>query len=94
MIGTVKIEAISKTYLTKQRKGIFKSEKRPVEALKSINLSVAPGEIFGLLGPNGAGKTTLIKILTTLLLPTSGQAWVNGYAITEAENQVHAQEVL
>ena len=90
MIGTVKIEAISKTYLTKQRKGIFKSEKRPVEPLKSINLSVAPGEIFGLLGPNGAGKTTLIKILTTLLLPTSGQAWVNGYAITEAENQVRA----
>lgn len=90
MNGSVKIEALSKTYIAKQRKGLFRSEKRPVEALKSVSLSVEPGEIFGLLGPNGAGKTTLIKILTTLLLPTAGQAWINGYNVLEAENQVRA----
>ena len=43
-------------------------------AVDRLNLSVAAGEVFGLLGPNGAGKTTVIKMLTTLLPPTSGQA--------------------
>lgn len=90
MIGAVRIESLSKTYLAKQRKGLFKSEKRSVEALKNISLEVAPGEIFGLLGPNGAGKTTLIKILTTLLLPTAGNAWMNGYHIQMEANQVRA----
>jgi ABC-2 type transport system ATP-binding protein len=46
-------------------------------ALDEVTLTVSPGELFGLLGPNGAGKTTLIKILTTLLSPTSGEAWVD-----------------
>ncbi len=53
------------------------------EALKSINLSLNKGEIVGLLGPNGAGKSTLMKILTTYITPTSGQAVVNGYNINE-----------
>jgi ABC-2 type transport system ATP-binding protein len=90
VIGTVRVEKISKTYWAKERKGLFKSEKRSVEALKEISMEVQPGEIFGLLGPNGAGKTTLIKILTTLLLPTAGQAWVNGFHVQANENQVRA----
>lgn len=47
-------------------------------ALDSFDLEVAKGEIFALLGPNGAGKTTLIRILTTLMKPTSGEAFVHG----------------
>jgi ABC-2 type transport system ATP-binding protein len=83
-------ENLSKTYQVRERMGLFRAEKRAVEALKDVSLQVQPGEIFGLLGPNGAGKTTLIKILTTLLLPTSGQAWVNGLDVTKEENQVRA----
>lgn len=52
-------------------------------AVKSVNLSVREGELFGLLGPNGAGKTTLIKMLTTLIQPTSGSAQVNGYDLSQ-----------
>lgn len=86
----VRAESLSKIYQAKNRTGIFKSEKRDVLALKDVSLEVNPGEIFGLLGPNGAGKTTLIKILTTLLLPTSGQAWVNDFHIEKQSNQVRA----
>jgi ABC-2 type transport system ATP-binding protein len=60
---------------------VYKAKPNPVIALDSIDLDVAAGEFFGLLGPNGAGKTTLIKILTTLLLPTSGTARVSGFDV-------------
>jgi len=90
MTSPVRTVKLSKIYEVRTRKGLFKSEKRSVEALKSITLEVNQGEVFGLLGPNGAGKTTLIKILTTLLLPTSGEAWINGYNVTQYENKVRA----
>lgn len=55
----------------------------PVTALEAVDLDIRRGELFGLLGPNGAGKTTLIKILATLLLPTSGVVKVAGYDVTK-----------
>ncbi len=60
---------------------VYKARPSNVVALDGVDLEVAPGEFFGLLGPNGAGKTTLIKILTTLLMPTSGQARVFGFDV-------------
>ncbi|NEA24125.1 ATP-binding cassette domain-containing protein, partial [Actinomadura bangladeshensis] len=50
----------------------------PVEAVRGVDLRVAPGEIVGFLGPNGAGKTTVLRMLTTLLAPTAGTATVAG----------------
>jgi ABC-2 type transport system ATP-binding protein len=50
-------------------------------AVDNLNLEILPGEIFAFLGPNGAGKTTTVKLLTGLLAPTSGTAFVNGYDI-------------
>lgn len=70
----VKVIRLAKRYLTKKRKGLLKSEKLVVEALKGVTFTVNYGEVVGLLGPNGAGKTTTIKILSTLLLPDSGEA--------------------
>lgn len=57
-------------------------------AVNELNLEVNKGEIFGLLGPNGAGKTTLISMLCTMLKPTSGKAWVNGFDIVKEPGKV------
>ena len=57
-------------------------------AVKGITFAVAEGEIFGLLGPNGAGKSTLIRVLTTLLVPTSGRALVNGFDVVKQSDGV------
>lgn len=56
----------------------FRTKRATVEAVRGIDLTVAPGEILGFLGPNGAGKTTTLRMLTTLLPPTGGAATVAG----------------
>jgi len=58
-------------------------DREVITALDGVDLAVRRGEVFGLIGPNGAGKTTLIKILCSLILPTAGQAWVNGYELSQ-----------
>jgi ABC-2 type transport system ATP-binding protein len=71
--SVISTHQLSKTYPGKRGRG------GPVEAVRSVDLQVASGEIVGFLGPNGAGKTTTLRMLTTLLEPTSGEATVNGY---------------
>ena len=60
-------------------------------AVDHLDLEVRRGVIFGLLGPNGAGKTTTIKMLTTLLPPTSGAAWVAGFEVTKNPREVRGR---
>jgi sodium transport system ATP-binding protein len=67
----------------------FRDKKRGERAVVDhISFEVRDGEIFGLLGPNGAGKTTTLRMLATLLKPTSGRATVNGYDVTTAPAEV------
>jgi ABC-2 type transport system ATP-binding protein len=80
----IKTEKLTRIY---KIRGSKKREAKELVALQDVNLEIPRGELFGLLGPNGAGKTTLIKVLTTLLAPTSGRAWVAGFDVaTDPEN--------
>jgi ABC-2 type transport system ATP-binding protein len=68
--------------------GFLRRKTLTIEAVKGIDFEVAEGELFGLLGPNGAGKTTTIKMLVTLLIPTSGVARVLGYDVVKDAREV------
>jgi ABC-2 type transport system ATP-binding protein len=61
------------------------------EALRGLDLMVAPGAVLGVLGPNGAGKTTLVRILTTLLRPDAGRAEVMGLDVVRQADEVRAR---
>src|SRR5262249_4414189 len=66
----------------------FRARGKTVEAVRGVDLAVRPDQIFGFLGPNGAGKTTTMRMLATLLNPTSGQAKVAGFDLRRAAGQV------
>jgi ABC-2 type transport system ATP-binding protein len=81
----IRTQQLGRIYKLRDRK---KGEARELVALADVDLEVPQGELFGLLGPNGAGKTTLIKILTTLLGPSSGRAWVAGHDVVQEPQQI------
>src|SRR5205807_2153830 len=63
----------------------------PVEAVRGISFEVMQGEVFGLLGPNGAGKTTTMRMLCTLLQPTSGTVTIAGYDLLSNPGAIRKQ---
>src|SRR5260221_8510600 len=82
------IEAIDLVRTYQTTTGVIRRKRLDVEAVRGISFSVEQGELFGLLGPNGAGKTTTIKMLITLLLPTSGEAWVLGRNVVDDAREI------
>ncbi len=82
---SIHTESLGRTYKIRNNK---KEPLKELVALKNINLDINEGELFGVLGPNGAGKTTLIKILTTLLAPSTGSAFVSGFDVTKDAKEV------
>jgi ABC-2 type transport system ATP-binding protein len=82
------IEAIDLRRTYRTTTGVIRRKPLEVEAVRGVSFAVEQGELFGLLGPNGAGKTTTIKMLITLLLPTSGQARVLGHDVVEDAREV------
>jgi len=61
---------------------------KEVKAVDGVSLKIKKGELFSILGPNGAGKTTLVRMLTTVLTPTAGDAYVNGHSILNGKNEI------
>jgi ABC-2 type transport system ATP-binding protein len=80
--GTDAPEAATPAIRTRDLRKTYTTNRGSVEAVRGIDLDIAQGEFFGLLGPNGAGKSTTIGMLTTLVQPTGGQAWVAGSEVT------------
>jgi ABC-2 type transport system ATP-binding protein len=80
------VENLAKTFQVAERspgfsgaiKGLFKRSYKPIEALSGVSFVIEPGELVGYIGPNGAGKSTTVKILSGILVPTSGRCEING----------------
>ncbi|MEE8441038.1 MAG: ABC transporter ATP-binding protein [Spirochaetia bacterium] len=83
-MNAIEVRDLRKTFTA--RKGpLFRNKKETVTAVNGVSFAIPEGEIFSLLGPNGAGKTTCIKMLATLLIPTSGTATVLGQDVVRDE---------
>jgi ABC-2 type transport system ATP-binding protein len=85
-VTVIDVDGVTRTF--RSTRGIFRRSTSEVQAVRGVSFQVERGELFGLLGPNGAGKTTTIKMLITLLLPTSGTLRVLGYDVVAEPRQV------
>ena len=85
-MAVVEAQDLHRTYRT--HTGTIRRRVKEIEAVRGVSFEIEKGELFGLLGPNGAGKTTTIKMLITLLIPTSGSARVLGHDVVKDAREV------
>jgi len=77
----IRTENLSKTFKLNKKQ-------MPLTAVDNLSIEVGEGEVFGFLGPNGAGKTTTVRMLTSLIGPSSGRAWVNNFEVGKQDQQI------
>lgn len=89
MMNAVEVKNLKRQFKTTI--GIIKRKTKIIVAVDGISFDIHHGELFGLLGPNGAGKTTTIKMLTTLLIPTSGSASIMNFDVVRDANKIRSK---
>lgn len=85
-MNAITVSHLRRTF--KSNIGVIKRTTKEIVAVDDVSFEIREGELFGLLGPNGAGKTTTVKMLTTLLIPTSGTASVKGFDVVAQAEEV------
>lgn len=85
-MNAIEVHNLRRIYRPKT--GVFRQTVKEIQAVQDVSFEIRQGELFGLVGPNGAGKTTTVKMLTTLLIPTSGYALIQGYDVVKSANEV------
>jgi ABC-2 type transport system ATP-binding protein len=85
-MNAIEVSHLRRTF--KSNIGVIKRTTKEIIAVDDVSFEIQDGELFGLLGPNGAGKTTTLKMLTTLLIPTSGTASVKGFDVVAQAEEV------
>jgi ABC-2 type transport system ATP-binding protein len=86
VVNAIEVSRLRRTF--KSNIGVIKRTTKEIVAVDDVSFGIQEGELFGLLGPNGAGKTTTVKMLTTLLIPTSGSAAVKGFDVVAQAEEV------
>jgi ABC-2 type transport system ATP-binding protein len=86
VVNAIELSHLRRTF--KSHSGVIKRTTKKIVAVDDVSFEIPEGELFGLLGPNGAGKTTTVKMLTTLLIPTSGSASVKGFDVVARAEEV------
>jgi ABC-2 type transport system ATP-binding protein len=87
-VNTIEVNHLRRIFKTTI--GVIRRRTKEVVAVDDISFDIRQGELFGLLGPNGAGKTTTVKMLTTLLIPTSGHATIKGMDVVKDADKIRA----
>jgi ABC-2 type transport system ATP-binding protein len=85
-MDAIKADHLRRIYRPKL--GVFRQTTKEILAVEDVSFNVSAGELFGMVGPNGAGKTTTVKMLTTLLIPSAGNASVLGFDVVKNANDV------